>query len=397
MTSVPEAHGNRQEALATFPGDTSLSTVAGPSQATGPPPAPVPAPHHLLGLRVAAALVDVTLLAGLFVIVGLATGGTPAPTPGVFSWSVGAVAAGTWWIRFGEATVAGWWLALYLAVLLLYFFASEATTGQTVGKRLLGLRVVYGDGTRPSVAAIAGRTLLRLVDWLPLLYLVGFISVLVTGKRQQRLGDLAAWTQVGVARGLPVRRRHPVLASVLAGLAILGLSIRVTSGGTSPVATAGSSQACQAHGVSFHYPAGWHERSARMRVGGNGLLCQTALGIDPLDAIFISAYPLSGPVTPGNLTALTPFFTQQIKQLASRDGGALQAGPQRIRVGGLPALEFWASGLSYSGARIESTIVNAFDGRTTYEILCQHTPEHAAQVRLACSQVLRTFTVTSPA
>src|SRR6185437_4792784 len=179
--------------------------------------------------------------------------------PGQMILSVGHVGGGLWWLTFGRATVAGWWLALYLALVLLYYFALEVTTGQTAGKRLAGLRVVRADGGRPSASAVAGRTLLRLIDWLPLLYLVGFISVLATGQRRERLGDLAAGTRVMRAR--PAPRGLPAAALAVAALAVLGLSVRVTSGGSTrscqaPVAAAGGTLTYRAHCVSFDYPAG---------------------------------------------------------------------------------------------------------------------------------------------
>lgn len=394
MTIVPEPPGHQHESAAPGSGDSSSRTIPESSQAAGSPPAPAPALRHLLGLRVAAALIDVALLTGLFVIMGLVTGGTPAPTPGVASWSVGSAAAGTWWIRLGEATVAGWWLAAYLALVLAYFFASEATTGMTVGKRLLGLRVACSDGTRPPASAVAGRTLLRLVDWLPMLYLVGFLCVLATGRRQQRLGDLAASTLVGVAPSLPARRRHPLLAGTVAGLAIVALSVRVTSAGTPhlPQATAGR----HCHGISFHHPAGWQQQPIQTRVTGTGRLCQTGILIGPSDGIAISAWRLPLRVTTTNLTTLTPDFTGGIRRLTRQAGGALQAGPDTITAGRLPALKFRASGLSYNGTRTETTLVLAFNGSTQYEIICQYTPQRAAQVTMACNQVLRTFSLTSP-
>ncbi len=86
-----------------------------------------------------------------------------------------------------------------MVLVLLYYFALEATTGKTAGKALLGVTVRTTDGSRPSAGVIAIRTLLRVVDWLPFLYIVGFVSVLATGRRRMRLGDLAAKTVV--ARG----------------------------------------------------------------------------------------------------------------------------------------------------------------------------------------------------
>ncbi len=67
--------------------------------------------------------------------------------------------------------------------------------GQTIGKRLFGLRVVDAQGLKLRPAQIVLRNLLRAVDMLPLLYLVGGVACLAT-RRAQRLGDLAAGTVV---------------------------------------------------------------------------------------------------------------------------------------------------------------------------------------------------------
>jgi uncharacterized RDD family membrane protein YckC len=167
----------------------------------------------VLGRRISAALIDLALLLALFFVLGV-TIGESRGEGGEFSVSLNGAEA-----------------ALYLALVLLYYFALEAAIGQTVGKLLLGLRVVRTDGSRPSVAAIALRTLLRVVDWLPLLYLVGFIAIQATGPRRQRLGDLAAKTSV--ARALPVRHRGVAAAALaLVVVVLLGLSFyRATGGG----------------------------------------------------------------------------------------------------------------------------------------------------------------------
>jgi len=349
-------------------------------------------PPNRLGRRVSAALVDIALLAVLFLILGQATGRTPTHTlpPGAVNIGVGAAEVGTWSLRYGEVTVAGWWLALYLALVLSYYFALEAATGRTVGKLLLGLRVTSRDGTRPSAAAIAARTLLRLVDWLPVLYLAGFISMLATRSRRQRLGDLAARTEVAVVAGATLRRWHAVVAGIVAGLVILGLSVRVTSGPPSGQAPAAATKPC--HSVSFDHPAGWLEVPAQERVVSHPV-CRTALFIGPSDAIVVEAYPAPGRVTAANLGVVTPLVTGEVRRVTARDGGALLAGPQRTTAGGLPALEYRASGRSYSGVAITSRLVIAFAGQTAYQIDCQQTRAHAAQVTRACGQVLRTFTV----
>ena len=67
--------------------------------------------------------------------------------------------------------------------------------GQTVGKRLLRLRVIDARGLRLSFAQVVLRNLLRFVDALPVFYLVGGLAALLN-RRAQRLGDLAADTLV---------------------------------------------------------------------------------------------------------------------------------------------------------------------------------------------------------
>jgi uncharacterized RDD family membrane protein YckC len=85
---------------------------------------------------------------------------------------------------------------LYLAACLLYFFLLELRAGQTVGKRLAGLRVVRVDGRPVDVMGIGARNGLRLIDGIPGLPLVGALSMALTGERRRRIGDLAAGTIV---------------------------------------------------------------------------------------------------------------------------------------------------------------------------------------------------------
>ncbi|MET0262480.1 MAG: RDD family protein [Rariglobus sp.] len=67
--------------------------------------------------------------------------------------------------------------------------------GQTVGKRVMRLRVVDARGLRLTFAQCVMRNLLRFIDCLPFAYAVGGIASLVSA-RGQRLGDLAAGTIV---------------------------------------------------------------------------------------------------------------------------------------------------------------------------------------------------------
>jgi len=67
--------------------------------------------------------------------------------------------------------------------------------GQTLGKKLLRLRVMDEQGLRLQFSQIVIRNLLRFVDSLPALYLVGGL-VCLCNRRAQRLGDFAANTIV---------------------------------------------------------------------------------------------------------------------------------------------------------------------------------------------------------
>lgn len=67
--------------------------------------------------------------------------------------------------------------------------------GQTVGKRLLRLRVVDEEGLRLKFNQVVIRNLLRVIDAFPLFYLLGGVAC-VLSSRGQRIGDLVASTIV---------------------------------------------------------------------------------------------------------------------------------------------------------------------------------------------------------
>lgn len=76
-------------------------------------------------------------------------------------------------------------------------------SGQTVGKKMMGLRVIQDTGVRVGVYQSLLRNLVRPLDKLPILYLVGGIAALFSGS-QQRLGDLLAGTIVVRERRLKI-------------------------------------------------------------------------------------------------------------------------------------------------------------------------------------------------
>jgi uncharacterized RDD family membrane protein YckC len=128
-----------------------------------------------VGSRFVSALVD--LLLQIVLLVGVT--GTGA--------AVGAFGNG-----FGSAVVL---IASFLVFAAYDVLFEVFAGGRTPGKRLNGLRVVRADGSPVTFFTSAIRNVLRLVDILPGLYLVGIVTILAT-RRNQRLGDVAAGTLV---------------------------------------------------------------------------------------------------------------------------------------------------------------------------------------------------------
>jgi uncharacterized RDD family membrane protein YckC len=84
----------------------------------------------------------------------------------------------------------------YFVISIGYSVATEwYWRGQTVGKRLLRLRVMDAQGLKLNFSQVALRNLLRCVDLLPAFYALGGAVCLLT-RQSQRLGDIAAGTIV---------------------------------------------------------------------------------------------------------------------------------------------------------------------------------------------------------
>lgn len=101
---------------------------------------------------------------------------------------------------FGALKVSGAGQALfaivYFALTIGYGIVLEwFWRGQTLGKRVVGLRVMDEHALRLDFSQIVVRNLLRMIDGLPIFYLVGGAACFFT-RYSQRLGDLAANTIV---------------------------------------------------------------------------------------------------------------------------------------------------------------------------------------------------------
>jgi uncharacterized RDD family membrane protein YckC len=130
-----------------------------------------------LGTRAIAQVVDLLILSTILIAV-LVTGVTVGAAIGSDTVATLIEVLGSFVIVFG------------------YFWVSEGLwSGQTVGKKIFRLRAV-GDRGEPLTFMQAGiRNVVRIVDFLPYGYGVGFVVLFVNG-RGKRLGDLAAGTIV---------------------------------------------------------------------------------------------------------------------------------------------------------------------------------------------------------
>lgn len=82
-------------------------------------------------------------------------------------------------------------------------FFETVWSGQTVGKKVFGLRVLQESGVRIGFWHAALRNLARPVDRLPVFYLIGGATAFLS-SRQQRLGDILAGTIVVKERRLKI-------------------------------------------------------------------------------------------------------------------------------------------------------------------------------------------------
>ncbi|GAB3802291.1 RDD family protein [Virgibacillus kimchii] len=95
---------------------------------------------------------------------------------------------------------SGWLVAIFFILIFVinwgYFFTGEYFyNGKTIGKRMVGIRVIQENGHNITFMSALIRNLLRIIDMLPTSYFLGIILVFFHSKHK-RLGDMAAGTVV---------------------------------------------------------------------------------------------------------------------------------------------------------------------------------------------------------
>ncbi len=111
-------------------------------------------------------------------------------------WIVFAIVVGASTIFSNSGAMAvGIFLIMQFMITWFYTTLFEAMTGSTPGKKVFGLWVVHDNATPITWSGALIRNFLRVIDFLPFVYMVGLVSMLMD-NRFRRLGDLAGGTLV---------------------------------------------------------------------------------------------------------------------------------------------------------------------------------------------------------
>ncbi|MGC4094530.1 MAG: RDD family protein [Polyangiaceae bacterium] len=128
--------------------------------------------------RGAAFLVDLVIRGTIFAVLLILLGVFGVVGQGLFGLGTGLVLVVAFAVEWG------------------YFVVCESVMqGQSVGKRMMSLRVIRADGLPVGFGDSVLRNLLRAADFLPNFYAIGALTMCLDSKFR-RLGDLAAGTLV---------------------------------------------------------------------------------------------------------------------------------------------------------------------------------------------------------
>lgn len=130
-----------------------------------------------LGERIAGALIDMGLFMGLYLLFVLL-----------------AVLGGISGLIDGTPLIFFILIGLYVGAYVFYDLICEIfMNGQSIGKRLMKIKVISLDGSQPSIGQYFIRWLFRLVDFTLTAQIGGLICIAVS-KNKQRIGDMVAGT-----------------------------------------------------------------------------------------------------------------------------------------------------------------------------------------------------------
>ena len=99
-------------------------------------------------------------------------------------------------VGVGVSSAPGFLRAIVAVLVFLVVFGYDVpfevlNDGRTIGKMTAGIRVVGRQGEPIGFVTSANRNIMRIVDFLPVFYVTGVVSIVATAQ-DQRLGDLTA-------------------------------------------------------------------------------------------------------------------------------------------------------------------------------------------------------------
>ncbi|WP_034761158.1 RDD family protein [Rossellomorea vietnamensis] len=110
-----------------------------------------------------------------------------------------------------NSVLLGFFLITIFVINWGYFFALEYFWGgKTVGKRMLGIRVIQENGHSVTLLSCFIRNLMRIIDMLPVSYFLGMIMIFLHSKHK-RLGDIVAGTIVVHERRVKGKRKEKAI------------------------------------------------------------------------------------------------------------------------------------------------------------------------------------------
>ena len=149
-----------------------------------------------LGDRFIAAILDTILMGAAFAVIGMSVAS-----------KLGGVTERGFSVEGKPAIIT---LGLTIIFGFLYYWVLEGLLGVTLGKAIIGIKVIKKDGTKCDLRSSLIRNLMRIIDILGV-YLVGFFIALFS-KFRQRLGDhIANTVVVEVRTGKSLRTLFTIL------------------------------------------------------------------------------------------------------------------------------------------------------------------------------------------
>lgn len=87
-------------------------------------------------------------------------------------------------------------MVFYLPILFYHLIFEYFNNGQSIGKKIMKIKVAHLDGTRPELGSLFTRWIIGLLEFYMFMGAPAMLSIMFGNTKSQRLGDIAANTTV---------------------------------------------------------------------------------------------------------------------------------------------------------------------------------------------------------